>query len=386
MNDVIRTSSALPHYHPRKLPSLTGLRFVAAALVFGFHASLTKIIGFNPYADQQASHAFKVLFSEGGWIGVSFFFVLSGFVITWSARPDDTVGSFIFRRVLKIYPNHFATWALTMILFGASVTPASIWLPNLLLVHAWIPKDEVYLGVNGPSWSLCCELFFYVLFPFLLIYIKRIPENRLWIWAVAMVAGLFACQSVINLLVPGTPWVTAWPISVERWWLSYFFPPFRLFEFVLGMLMARILMTGRWIGLGLVPAFGLLVAGYIFAMFVPFQFSFNVATVVPIAFLITSVAAADVAGRRTGFAGRTMNWLGDISFGMYMIHLVILTLVTNWLNGRLLGTPAATALVLAAFGASVLGGWLLFVCIERPVMRRWGKAVPRKSALMGAEV
>lgn len=385
MNEVIGNSSALPH-RPTKLPSLTGLRFVAAALVFGFHASLTKIIGFNPYADQQASHVFKLLFGEGGWIGVSFFFVLSGFVITWSARTDDPVGQFLRRRLLKIYPNHIVTWALTIVLFGATVTPVSVWLPNLLLLHAWVPRDEVYLGVNGPSWSLCCELLFYVSFSFLIGPIRRIPANRLWAWAFATVLALLVTQLAIEALVPGEPLVKAWPISVERWWFSYFFPPLRMFEFVLGMLMARILMTGRWIGLGLIPATALMVAGYLFAMVVPFQYSLNVATIVPIALLITSFAAADVAGRKTGFGGPTMNWLGDISFGMYMIHLVLLTAATNWLNGRLLGTPAATALVLLAFGASVLGGWLLFVCVERPVMRRWGRSAARKPALMGAEV
>lgn len=77
------THSRLYHdYANVGLDSLTGFRFVAAALVFFFHASLTKIIGFNPYADPQIVAGFQRLFSVGGWLGVSFFFVLSGFVIT----------------------------------------------------------------------------------------------------------------------------------------------------------------------------------------------------------------------------------------------------------------------------------------------------------------
>lgn len=367
---------------PSKLPSLTGLRFVAATLVVGFHASLTEIIGFNPFADAHASGVFQTLFNDGGWIGVSFFFVLSGFVITWSARSDDTPGRFIRRRLLKIYPNHIVTWALTLALFSAAATPVSVWLPNLLLVHSWIPREHVFLSINGPSWSLCCELFFYVLFPFLIKPILRLPENRLWRWAAATAVALLVTQLLIERIVPGTPYVPEWPISEQRWWWAYFLPPARLFEFVLGMLMARILKEGRWIGLGLAPAFALIVAGYVLASFTSFQFKLNVVTIVPIALFITAIAAADVAGRKTGFAGRTMVWLGDVSFGMYMIHQLVLVGAKQWMHGQRFGTPTATFITMAALGASIVGGWLLFTCIERPVMLRWGRVPPKIPRLM----
>ncbi|WP_241802588.1 acyltransferase family protein, partial [Pseudomonas corrugata] len=182
---------------------------------------------------------------------MSFFFMLSGFVITWSARRNDTLGAFWRRRLVKIYPNHLITFVLAMILFAVPLTAISAWLPILLLVHAWVPDMSVFLSVNGPSWSLCCELVFYLAFPFLLRALWKVPENRLWLTAGMTVCAMAATHWLIAEAVNDQPQIAEYPISLNQWWLAYFFPPLRLFEFVLGMLMARILTTGRWISIPL---------------------------------------------------------------------------------------------------------------------------------------
>lgn len=69
------------------------------------------------------AHAYVTLSFDGDWTGteagvalivgrsaLSFFFVLSGFVMTWSARPGDTATAFWRRRAAKIYPLHAVTW------------------------------------------------------------------------------------------------------------------------------------------------------------------------------------------------------------------------------------------------------------------------------------
>jgi peptidoglycan/LPS O-acetylase OafA/YrhL len=68
----------------RKLPSLTGLRWVAAMLVFGFHVGTMHVIA-EPDYQAAVSRLFTL-----GLSGVQFFFTLSGFVLVWSARPGDT--------------------------------------------------------------------------------------------------------------------------------------------------------------------------------------------------------------------------------------------------------------------------------------------------------
>src|SRR5688500_12797828 len=81
---------------PSRLPSLTGARFIAAGLVFVFHATFAW-----PFASSGAQETSGLLFSQGGYTGVTFFFILSGFVLTWAVRPGDTTPRFWRRRFFK---------------------------------------------------------------------------------------------------------------------------------------------------------------------------------------------------------------------------------------------------------------------------------------------
>ncbi|MGV9878699.1 acyltransferase family protein [Streptomyces sp. NPDC003006] len=72
----------------KRLPSLTGMRFIAALLVFLAHISIENLWD-EPEVNDSLTHTVNRL----GWVGVGFFFILSGFVLTWSARPQDTTRS-----------------------------------------------------------------------------------------------------------------------------------------------------------------------------------------------------------------------------------------------------------------------------------------------------
>ena len=307
-----------------KLPSLTGLRFIAAALVFFFHATFSDP-PMNPFADESWEEGFRWLFSKAGWMGVSFFFVLSGFVLTWSAKPGDTITRFWRRRLLKIFPNHMVMWALAMGLFAGAMTPVSAWLPNLFLLHSWFPQHATFISVNPPSWSLCSELLFYLLFPFLIRPVLRVKESALWGWAAAMVAGMLAVQLVTDFLIPqDPPTPEGFGISLWEFWFGYNFPPVRMFEFVLGMILARLVLAGAFARVSIAAASLLCVAGYAAAMAVPFLYGLNLMTIVPISLLICAVARADADGRPSVLRGRTMQWLGEVSFGFYLSQYVVM--------------------------------------------------------------
>ena len=81
----------------RVLGSLTGLRFVAALLVFGRHALLL-------FAGTPVAGVASVVLLPAS-AGVSFFFVLSGFVLAWCHRSEDSPRSFYRRRFARIYPT-----------------------------------------------------------------------------------------------------------------------------------------------------------------------------------------------------------------------------------------------------------------------------------------
>src|ERR1700759_304272 len=94
-----------------RLPSLTGLRFVAAFLVFTSDVTATKL-----FADQGVSDFLSRYVSRAGCLGVSFFFVLSGFILPWTADAGDTPARFYRRRLVKICPNHLLTWLAGLLL------------------------------------------------------------------------------------------------------------------------------------------------------------------------------------------------------------------------------------------------------------------------------
>ncbi|MEU6130348.1 acyltransferase [Saccharopolyspora sp. NPDC047091] len=361
-----------------RLPSLTSLRFISALLVFLFHASCTTP-PWTFFGDPAQASAFSTVAADAGRIGVAFFFILSGFVLTWSSDSVGDVLDFWRRRLVKVFPNHLVTWALALVLFGGGTAAAGTVLANLFLLHPWVPDYDTFLSVNVPSWSLGCELLFYLAFPVLFPLIKRIPAARLWATAIGLIAAVFAVAFVAQFLVPtepGLPEANS-PGSVWQFWLVYFLPPVRALDFALGIVLARIVLSGRWIGLGFGTAALLTAGGYVLASFVPWVFHLNAVTIIPLALLIPAAACADIRGGRSPLRGRFAVWLGEISFAFYMVHALVLS-GTRALLGpdAYFGFWAASGVVLAELVVSVLGAWLLYTTVERPIMRRFGRRRP----------
>ncbi|MCX5206715.1 acyltransferase [Streptomyces sp. NBC_00237] len=356
-----------------RLPSLTGMRFVAAVLVFFFHSSLMGPEPINPFSG-DAAETYAQVVSKAGWVGVSFFFILSGFVLTYSARPHDTPRRFIRRRVAKLFPNHAVTFAAAMILFAAATTTWRQWLPNLFMVHPWVPRADTYISVNPPSWSLGCELFFYLCFPLLYRWIKKISPARLWVWAAGVVAAVIVVPALGYGLLPGGTMPTGFPVSEVQYWAVYMLPPVRTLEFVLGILLARMVLSGRWIRIPLVPVVLLLVTGYVLSFQVPWLYGLNATVVIPLALLIPTMAVRDLRGDSSLFRGRVMLWLGEVSFAFYMVHGVVLTEVRKLIGFDTSFSSAAGAAVILLYLAVSLGfAWLLHTGVENPAMKRWSK-------------
>lgn len=360
-----------------RLPSLTGLRFLAAGLVFLSHAGIAYV-----FANEALAHNFMLYTVGLGSIGVSFFFVLSGFVLTWSARPADTRTGFWRRRLAKIYPSHVVTLLLALVLLAVTAGPIHLWptLSNLVLLQAWFPNPDYMSTGTVVSWSLSVEMLFYLAFPLLAVVIRWIAPSRLWWWAGGAVAVVLLVPTLAQILIsdqPRSPWG---PASYTQFWFVYLFPLARLAEFVLGMILARIVRTGRWINLPLPVAFGLVVVGFAVRVEVPFLYQFAAAMVIPLALLIPAAATADLRGRRTALGRRTMVWLGEISFAFYLVHSMVMEYGQRLFGppqgqgfGPAWSTPVAVAFLLASFGIAILVAWALHAKVERPAMRRWSR-------------
>src|SRR4051794_29113441 len=118
-----------------RLDSLTGLRAVAAFAVFLTHA--------QGLFDGGPAGPFLRRISAQGPTGVSFFFVLSGFVLTWSSRPGDRPGAFYRRRFARIAPAYWCALCaavlleLTVLRSGRGAAPAKDAIPSFFAVQAW---------------------------------------------------------------------------------------------------------------------------------------------------------------------------------------------------------------------------------------------------------
>lgn len=358
-----------------RLPSLTGLRFIAALMVFGFHSILYSGL----FSSAGTTATLGSVVSGGGWTGVSFFFILSGFVLTWSSRTTDTVRKFYRRRLFKIFPNHLVTAVVAFILL-ISVTGAvanHTWLYNLLLVQAWFPDMTVLYSGNVVSWSLSCELLFYLSFPLLYFAIKRIRPERLWAWAGVVVVAIFLVPTLANVLpqaqaLSGGAVMPVTDLSLWEQWFVSAFPPVRMLEFVFGIVLARIVITGRTVPLSFGGAVAFAIAVYAITPLFPGPYRVAATLVLPLGLVIAAGAKADAANEGGWLSSRFMVFLGDISFAFYMVHWLVLDY-----GHRLLGqttswsTPVGLAVLALLFGCALLAATLLYTCVERPVMRRF---------------
>lgn len=374
-----------------RLTSLTGLRFIAAFLVFLLHVSFVGI-----FKEQHVQSTYQFITANGGSIGVCFFFVLSGFVLTWSARTNDTARGFWRRRFFKIVPNHVVVFAASLLLMLLSATPVA-WpqaIANLFLLHP-LTGDQSYIldQVNGVTWTLSVEMVFYLLFPLIIVLVRKIRPERLWRWAIGVGALVTLLPAISQPFLPAQPLFAPLGVSWPMLWFLNFGPPARLLEFCFGILLARIVQTGRWIRLPVLPAVLLTVAGYAVSLYLPTAWTFVAPFAVPLGLLVAAVATREIKGSRSWVSSRPMVWLGEISFAFYLVHFNLLFFLHGALSGRLAtaGTPfqgrawgtfGAVLFILGALLVAVLLSWLLHALVEKPAMRRWARPRTRSLSMM----
>ncbi len=370
MSTTEHTNVEAPELRRGQLRTLTGMRFVAAALVFLCHFSIEGFV-----ADKKVNGVLQLVFIRGSWGAVEFFFILSGFVLTWSAKPNDTVRAFWRRRAVKLYPNNLVVCLIVIVItvaVGGALAAGQV-VPNLLLVQAWFLKPMIFTGLNPPTWSLSCEVLFYALFPLLLRGVNRIPRRWLWGAAAAIVALVVLIPVVTSGMHVAMGNLTG-PISYPRLWLIDRLPVMRVADFVLGIVLARIVMTRQWPRIGLVPAILFALACFGLTLVVPVAYALTATMMIGLAAVVAAGAVTDVRDTRSVFRGRTMVWLGEVSFAFYVVHMLLLSYGHKLLGEHRYGLPAAIAVGVGFFVLATGVAALLHTFVERPAMRRFSRS------------
>lgn len=209
------------------IKSLQSLRFVFALMIFFHHYS------FNGVA----------LFDAGGTCGVSFFIILSGFVMSIGYKqrvlsPSFSYKEYLKRRFARLYPLHLLCLLCVIVCHGINYTLKD-WLaliPSLFLLQSWIPIKGVYFAGNAVSWCLSDLFFFYAVFPFVIQSIAKcsVRTNTL---ILLTVISLYAFAVVV---LPETLYHP----------MLYISPIFRIIDFIIGVYLYEVfsrIITGEFV-------------------------------------------------------------------------------------------------------------------------------------------
>jgi peptidoglycan/LPS O-acetylase OafA/YrhL len=304
------------------------------------------------------------------------FFMLSGFVLTWVARPGESRRQFWRRRIVKVFPNHAVTWTAGLILmlaFGVFTSWAEV-LPSLFLIQTWIPVAGVLEGTNGPSWSLSCELFMYAMFPFILTGALRMDARRLWRWLIGLCAGLILFTALVGLVVPSEPKALGQDVSAFQFYILIFHPLVRLLDFSIGVFVARIVITGQWRPVRARWIWLLLAVGWVISLNLPNPLGWVAPFVPGLVLMLGSCATADINGRKNLFTQRWAMWLGDRSFAFYLIHGNVLIYSEKAIGQGPYPTPYAVLYVAGVAAVSIVLAHFLHTRVENPMMKRFARS------------
>jgi peptidoglycan/LPS O-acetylase OafA/YrhL len=348
----------------RNIQSLTGIRFFAAMHVVLFH---------NLYLFGEQAHFLPkaaILFIGQGETAVSFFFILSGFILVHvyknKLETRENKKKYFLARFAKIYPLYVLAFFLDIprvysyfISNGDSLTGylkfgvSSV--AYLSMLQSWFPRMTPVW--NSPGWSLSCEMFFYLCLPFILkkiLNVRKFLSTSLFLYIAPMI--LFLVITTIYSDIEQNP-------LFKTFWRS--FPLFRIAEFILGALIYN--MINLEIGLVKIIKkntslvfWGSTMISILIASTPYFEKIYDGRLMAPLfALIIISAYYDDFRGRQI-FNNKLLQILGLSSYAIYIIHQPIKPYLLK-MSPYLLGEGETYLIGL------ILISTTLFYCFEIPI-------------------
>jgi peptidoglycan/LPS O-acetylase OafA/YrhL len=350
-----------------RVASLTGMRAVAALLVVGTHAA---------FGTGMLSHGYLGLALARLEIGVSIFFVLSGFLLfrPWvqaaaNGLPRPSVRRYARHRVRRIMPAYVVTVLAAYLLYQFRTTtpnPGHTWaglLRHLTLTQIYSDDyltTQLHQGLTQ-MWSLAVEAAFYVALPAMAYALLIVLCRGRWRPGVLLVTltALVAVTPLWLLVLTTTDWL---PNSAGMWL------PAQLMFFACGMLLAVLQAMGvRCPAFAVVPvaAVGFLIvstpiAGEIAIPLQPWQPLVKVAFYALIATLAVAPLALSGRGAYARLLGsKPMVWLGSISYEIFLLHVMLMEIAMVSVLRWPVFTGSTAVLIVVTLILTVPLAWLL---------------------------
>lgn len=385
------------------LPALTGLRFWAAFCILAHHL----LLGVVP----RDSSLIVPMLAACGSLGMSLFFVLSGFIIHYnyqSALSDFRGRSlylFIVARIARLYPLYICLFALDALLTRGSsgkllaLENASALPFFLTLSQSWFYQQVetgaslVYMFPRASiSWSVSTELLMYCFYPVLLWCCTRdqMSSQRRAVTIISMVvlvslglAALARNWDVLDRLGVALFGVKASIASNHSYsfanWLGFLSPYVRIFEFLIGVCLAHLFLSrsvqkAEPLERHLLSWASVIACGFVLMTFLPNAWSIQWIKAIQswfgytpfIAILIYTCARLPSAGIPSFFSWKPFVSLGEYSYSIYLFHIFILPLVvTGPFSNFAVGVKVVVFFVTVLLAASIL-----FKYIEAPFRKR----------------
>ena len=351
-----------------RIPALTGVRAIAALLVVGTHSA---------YTTGKYTHGYLGLLFSRMEIGVPIFFVLSGYLLfgPWvravrARTPSPSLGRYAWRRVRRIMPAYVLTVLGAYALYHfheAGPNPGHTWyglLRNLSLTQIYTDAymfSHIHQGLTQ-MWSLAVEVAFYVALPVIAFVVLVVLCRRRWRpWLALFGLTVFALISPAWMVYVHT--AQHLPDGAKLWLPGY------LAWFIGGMMLTVLAAMGvrcYWfiaLPLAVVSYFivSTPVAGEPTTS--PSGLAQAIAKIVFYAVIAALVVAPPALGDRGLYerflASRPMVWLGEISYEIFLVHLVMMELaMTQVLHWRVY-TGNGWVLFIVTLGLSIPVAWVL---------------------------
>jgi peptidoglycan/LPS O-acetylase OafA/YrhL len=299
-------------------------------------------------------------------LAVSWFFVLSGFIIAYNYPELSTNKQrrdFLILRVARLWPVHFIvlTAAISFLYLtnNGYLLRHEDWLFfHYTLTQTWTMNADIANGYNGPSWSVSNELFFYIAYIGMLA-----PRRWLRIFVVLVPIAIGAALPIAHgcFLPADSPGSTAGSPHCNL--LVFQFPPARLIEFVSGVVIYRM-------NLRVPQSIGLAAATAVFGCFIPTIPGIGnnplALTAVREILLIVGGGALIASLARDGWLSRLLSFRpfvigGEISYSIYMTHQVVILGILSHVRGLDLSLTFILILTITLASSA-----LLFYFVEAP--------------------